>query len=203
MKLITKSLAMLLIATVCTAYTGNAQAFEKGKSYASIGYGFQLLPVKSLFKVYQDELGFKVKGMGPFAMKYEYAITDKVGIGLNIGFTNASIAWSDSSLNLSGNIENFNYSYKYSKLTITPRFNYHLGDNEKIDPYIGLGIGFKKASYKFTTSDPFFNGISFSGLPVSFEATFGIRGWFTDQIGAFAEIGAGHGFFQLGAVGKF
>lgn len=198
-RIITIGLVLLLSAT---SLTGKAQsAFEKGKSYVSLGYAAQLIPIKAIFKVYADELGFSVKGLGPVVVKYEYGISEKVGIGFNIGYTSGNIQWTaPDSLGGGGT---YNYQYKYSKLTATPRFNYHFGDNKMIDPYLGMGIGFKRAQYNLTTNDPFFQGLSISGIPVSFEATFGLRVLFTEQIGGFAEIGAGHGFFQFGAVGKF
>ncbi len=207
MKIISKMIVGSMLLVLLSSTNSNAQsAFEKGKSYVSVGYGYQILSIKSIYKVYDNPLlysGFSVSGMGPIRVNYEYAVSDKLGVGLNIGYTSASVKFTDSYTDGSGNTQTYNYKYKYSKLTILPRLNWHLGESEKVDPYIGFGIGFKKVTYALETNDPNFQGIKLSGLPVGFDATFGCRFLFTPNIGAYVEVGAGHGFLQGGLVAKF
>jgi hypothetical protein len=42
-----------------------------------------------------------------------------------------------------------------------------------------------------------------TGVPVGIEATFGTRFLFTDNVGAYVEIGLARAFFQFGVTGKF
>ncbi len=206
MKFIKTTIVASIVMVLALSHTARSQAaFEKGKSYVSLGYGYQILSVKTLFQVYEKDLGFSVSGFGPIRLNYEYAVTEKVGIGLNMGYTSASVQFTADRVDLpTGKITTYNYKYKYSKLTALPRLNFHLGgDNEKIDPYIGFGIGFKKVTYAIETLDPDFSGIKFGGVPLGFEATFGCRFLFTPALGGYVELGAGHGFAQVGMCAKF
>ena len=205
MKKLKTIFAVLTVFVFCNASKVNAQgAFEKGKSYASLGYGYSLLNYKNLFfSGVNFTSTLKTSGFGPIGLKYEYAISDKIGIGFSAGYTKSSVTLTDN-LSTSGS-EQYTYKYSFSKLTITPRLNFHLGgDNKKIDPYIGFGVGFKKVNYGFTTTDSNYKAANISGIiPMSFEASFGCRFLFSENLGGFAEIGAGHGFLQVGLVGKF
>jgi opacity protein-like surface antigen len=207
MKLTNKILALLVVFSLFGTQKLKAQAaFEEGKSYASIGYGYQLLSVKSLFKsVTTGVEGIKTTGLGPIVFKYEYAVSKKIGIGISGAYTASSISWTDNdAIDPNGNSTTYNYKYKYSKFTFTPRLNIHLTENEKIDPYVGFGLGFKKASFSLDTNDPTYTDeLDLPLDKISMEASFGCRFLFTEQIGAFVELGVGHGFFQGGVVAKF
>ncbi len=197
--------ASMLLVLVSSKTTYAQTAFEMGKSVVSIGYGYQVLSIKSVFKVY-DAVGFNgfaVSGMGPIRVNYEYALSEKVGVGVNMGYTAASVKFSADDIDGNGNAITYNYKYKYSKFTFVPRLNFHLGSNEKIDPYVGFGAGYKKVSYTLETNDPVFTGLSTTGIPLAFEATFGCRFLFSPNVGAYVEMGAGHGFLQFGVVAKF
>lgn len=188
---------MLLILAVCNTSKVNAQAaFEKGKSYASLGYGLTLFKAAKLLTITANELGMKSNYFGPLLIKYEYAVSDKIGIGMSFGYTTVGVSATDDS--------NYTYKFKYNKLTATPRVNFHLGgENEKLDPYIGFGLGYKKVSYSLTTNNPDVPQIKIPGFPSSFEASVGCRYIFTPNVGAFIEVGAGHGYTQFGLVAKF
>ena len=47
----------------------NAQAFETGNNIVSAGYGAPNLN-KALFKIYEDENEYSLKGYGPIHLKY-------------------------------------------------------------------------------------------------------------------------------------
>jgi outer membrane protein W len=201
--------AVLLIVICCQTKNSNAQmAFEEGKSYASLGYGYEWISPKSIFNAFDNNPAFKVKGFGPLTLKYEYAVSEKIGIGLGINYTSASIGWDDtrSSLDANGNIVDsaFTYNNKYSKLTITPRISFHFGgESEMFDPYVVIGAGFKAIKYSYETKDPIYTGIELPSIPFSFNLAFGTRVMFTESIGIFGEFGAGQGIFQAGGTFKF
>lgn len=206
MKLTNKLLALLVVFSLFGTQKLKAQAaFEEGKSYASIGYGYQLFSVKSLFKAVATGTNeIKTTGFGPIVYKYEYAVNEKIGIGISGAYTSSNISWTNNTTDALGKNVTYNYKYKYSKFTFTPRLNIHLTENEKIDPYVGFGLGFKKAAFNLDTNDPTYTDeIDFPTGKVSLEASFGCRFLFTEQIGAFVELGVGHGFFQGGVVAKF
>jgi hypothetical protein len=69
---------MLACAFVSSTFNrANAQAFEEGKNYISVGYGYELFSVKRFFDLYENEVGFNVKGFGPVVAKYEHGLSEK------------------------------------------------------------------------------------------------------------------------------
>jgi opacity protein-like surface antigen len=201
---------MLACAFISSTFNrANAQAFEADKSYISVGYGYELFSIKRIFEYYEDEADFDITGYGPVLLKYEYGLSDKVGVGLALGYGGANVSWTgEKTESVNGEVVNrtYKYEYKQSKLTTVARLNWHLGDHDKIDPYIGLGLGFKTNRFKLSSDDKNFDDseIKFGGLfPMSMSASFGCRFYFTDNIGAFIELGMGHGFAQGGLQMKF
>jgi len=212
MKKITTSLSMPMALLFLTSIynKSTAQAFEEGKSYISIGYGYQVAGVRNFFDFYADYADFSISGFGPIVGKYEYGISDNVGIGVCLGYSGADISWRNQTEVYNPQTEQnetrtYNYGYKNSKITGVARINWHFGDNEKIDPYLGLGLGFKSNTFTLSTNDPDFNEgeLNFKGIPVAMSASFGCRFYFTENIGAFVELGMGHGFAQGGLQMKF
>lgn len=181
-----------------------AQAFEQGAIYTSAGYGLQLFSGKTILGGYSSAADFKLSSIGPVYGKVEYAISDNIGIGLNIGYSGASAKWTDQTMDINGNTVNYNYLVKFNKLNITPRLNYHFSDNDIFDPYVGLGLGYKTGGVRFTTNDPNFNSSSivYKVIPISLEMTAGCRFMFNEMIGGYVEAGIGHGYLQGGLVYK-
>lgn len=189
---------LLLVAGVILMHTASfGQAFQKGKSYASVGYSYQAFNAVKLFSI-NATAGLNVSGLGPATLKYEYAVSDKVGVGISAAYSMANVSWTD----VGSNGLNYNYKYTWSKMTFTPRFNFHFGDDEHFDPYFGIGLGYKNSGLKSASNDPNFIPFSLKGLPMSMETVFGGRYLFSDNFGAFAEIGIGHGFITGGFVLK-
>ena len=188
----------LLALMLLVGLSSNAQAFEKGKSYASLSYGFQALSFGTLFKQYQSYGTYKYSQIGPIGLQYEYALSEDIGIGISAGYTGTTVSWNgyDDPTN--------NYKYTGSKITANARLNVHMGDHDKLDPYFGFGLGYKSNNWDLETNDSFFNGVSFKAIvPVSMEAKFGLRYFFIPQLAAFGELGIGHGFAHIGLTGKF
>lgn len=184
--------------TFAVASVVNAQTFEEGNKIISIGYGTPNLG-KSILKTYETNEEYKVKGLGPLHAKFEYGITDKIGIGLSINHVNYSATWVET------NSSNQSYDYKFARnsTAFNARLNFHFGESNVIDPYFGFGLGYKTTSNKWTTNDPTFENVSLGGLfPLGFETTFGIRAYFTPNIGAFAEVGVAKSVIQGGLCFK-
>lgn len=198
MKKIKISLIALLLVS---GFVSNAQAFEQGRSYVSVSYGYQLVNFGKLFNAYDSYGDYKYKQLGPIGFQYEYALSDKIGLGVSAGYTATNVTWSQTDAANPDN--NYFYKYKGSKITGNARLNVHMGEHDKLDPYFGFGLGFKSSTWKLDTNDDFFNGVTFKGVPVSMEAKFGVRYFFVPALGAFAELGIGHGFANVGLVGKF
>ncbi len=137
---------------------------------------------------------------------YEYGFSDKLGIGYVGGGALMSFASAD-----------YNYRYldipftnEYNYLVIGPRAAYHFdmveitGDSfwSNIDVYGGMFLGIRFQSYKYT------NHISETKeednkSKLATDIFTGIRYSLHDQIGAFAELGYGVAYLNLGVNIRF
>ncbi len=191
---------------------GRDQAFGQGKSVITVGYGFPSL-IKSAFRAYESNLDYKVSGFGPAHLKYEYGVTDKIGLGLSIRYLTYKVQWSDegtvTTYDTLGNPTGttpvtYTSGYKGSSLGIMARMNFHFATGDKFDPYWGFGIGYGSYNFDYFTDDPDGGELSFKfPIPLAFESTVGCRYFFTDNIGAYAELGWGGSYLQAGLAAKF
>lgn len=131
-------------------------AFTKGKTFVSGGYGlinvnFILARTleKSLLSGW-DEVNFsKVPNI---YVKGEYALSNHVGVGLNIA-TGGLIAhvFLDSLNNQNVRIAG---DLTYKSWSALARINYHALNHNQWDLYIGLGVGVRMNTVKVNSNDP-------------------------------------------------
>ena len=170
-----------------------AQSFQKNDLVLSAGLGRTIFTT-SAWDSYKTIPGFSSNFIQPITLKAEYAISNEIGLGLSSVYSSATAQWTDS---------NFNYRSSYNKFSVTPRLNIHFLKKKVVDMYLGGGIGYKTGSYQFDTNDPnFIPSGSISVIPISLEASLGLRAFFTPEFGGFAELGIGHGYFQFGFAYK-
>lgn len=118
----------------------------------------------------------------PIGASFEVGIKDEISVGGYLGYS--------ASENKAGG-----FTAKYSYTIIGARGSYHydfLG-NEKIDTYGGLMLGYNVASAKWDGPGQV---ASAGGITYSFFV--GGRYAFKDNLGAFAELGYGISYLQLG-----
>lgn len=206
MRIIIKTISSLslALAMVFGVTNSSAQAFEEGTSSASIGYGFVNFG-NAVLNTYTSEEGYSYSTLGPLFLKYEYAISEKFGIGLNVSYLTGTAEWTSTSFDPTLNRDvNHTNSVNRTGYNIMMRFNWHFGDHDMIDPYFGLAGGYRSNNWKFESSD---DDLVFEDIPTlipfGIEATFGSRFLFTDYLGAYVELGLARAFFQVGVTGKF
>ncbi|MFN8252207.1 MAG: outer membrane beta-barrel protein [Ferruginibacter sp.] len=167
----------------------------KGFKAVNIGYGF-------LNRFYRDLEWHKIgPPPGPYVVGFEYGISDKIGVGAQLGYSKFT--------------KQYQYDPSYTgTLTQTlvffvgmARANYHFGKPAKFDPYVGFGLGIYSFKPYTTTT---LNGISknspFTLLrsPFAYTLDIGAKYFFSDKIGAYAEVGFVTGSYaQLGVAAKF
>jgi hypothetical protein len=131
-------------------------AFTKGNTYISGGYGlinanFMLARTleKSLMNGW-DQVNFS-KVPNIYA-KGEYALSNHVGLGLNVA-TGGLIAHvaidsvNNQNVRIAGDLT-------YRSWSALARINYHALNSEKWDLYLGVGVGFRMNTVKVTSNDP-------------------------------------------------
>jgi outer membrane protein W len=187
---------------ISTFFSSKAQFFEKDLNFVSAGYGLGL-GYGRLLNAYQGYDGYKFSGFGPVALTFERAVTDNIGIGLQLGYSSYGGTWNQSSYLGS----TYDYKYKWSTLSIMARGAYHFNvRNRNFDPYIGAGIGYRKYSYKYTSTDPTFNSTSNNislGIPLAYQLFVGARYMFNDNFGAYVEAGYGLSVLNAGITLSF
>lgn len=178
-----------------------AQAFEQGKSYVSVGYGFGNL-TRALVKAVADNSQgtLKMTAFGPAYVKYEYGVSDKIGLGVNVAYigVKATETYDDGLGTM------YTDKVSFNSLSVLGRVNFHFATGDHVDPYFGIGAGYKTGGWAFSSTNPGYDiPTNLKGGGLGFETTLGIRFLFTDNIGAFAEIGIAKSVLQVGLVGKF
>lgn len=192
-----KILLIVLGAILCI--NAQSQSFQKGNNLIKFGYGFPTI-IGSLFNTYENYQDYNINNLGPLYIKYEHAITEKIGIGINVAYTS-------NEANYIENINGSNYKSTVSRTSWSAlaRLNFHFVSNDKLDAYFGPGVGYRNSDWKFSTESPNGNSnISFpTFIPFGLDFTIGANYYLNDNIGVFAEAGIAKSPIQLGIVGKF
>ena len=179
-----------------------AQTFDENTNTISAGYGFVTLlgAISESFDTYND---LKYSSLGPIYLKFEHAISDKVGMGLNVAYaTNKwEYRYDDSS---TGTAQQYTETTSRSTYSILVRMNFHFGESDKFDPYAGFGIGYRDAKWTVASTAP--GGTSGTDLktsvPFGFEMTVGARYYFAEHFGVYLETGLAKSVVQAGLVVK-
>jgi hypothetical protein len=174
-----------MILCMCFAQQATAQStYEMGSQNLHIGIG----------------IGSTLYGSGfrglipPVSISYEKAIKENIGVGGYIGYATSRYDYTG-----------FDYHWRYTYMILGARGAYHfadkLFDNEKLDTYAGLMLGYNVATAKFKSDDPLINGDSFKSEPGGgFAWSFYVGGRYQikESFGLFAELGYGIAWLQAG-----
>ena len=185
-----------------TITSANAQAVEEGKVLVDVYYGFPNLYTSVFKTAYANsgsESNVKVSGLGPLGVRGEYMMTDKIGLGLDIGFNSSKVSYQEAYSvynSTTGSFNNVTYDYDFStrKIGAIVTFNYHFLDNDNFDLYSIAGVGYTSRNFKFESSDPDYTPATVKSLiPVGFKVGVGMRYFFTDNLGAQLQAALGQG----------
>ena len=178
-------LKLLIFGLTLFTTVSRAQFFEEEINYVNAGYGLGI-GYGRLLNAYQVYDGYKFSGFGPVSLNYERGVTDNIWVGLAIGYSTYDATWLQSA---------YDYKYRWTTLSIMARAAYHFNvRNDQFDPYIGAGIGFLKYSYKWESNEPGFDESLYNvdlGTPLGYQIFAGARYMFTDNLGAYLEVGYG------------
>lgn len=179
-------------------------AFEINDTYISAGLGFGSLFLNN--SIGQYTANESLRNTGPFYAKIENAVSDRLGFGVNIAYSNVKYTRNYINYLYQGN-ETIQIvdpeEVDINLVAILARINWHYGSNKKLDPYLGIGMGYRNISYryikrsKYNTNDDFKN---LNIVPLGFEFTIGTRFMFSEKWGGFAEFGLAQSVGQFGLV---
>jgi len=166
-------------AAMLVLFTGNANAQYGGSGQMDLNVGVGLGTTLGL------------GGGLPIAASFDYGINDNISVGAYAGF-------------LSQTEDLGFFTTKQTNLIIGARGAYHLDLVDNFDTYGGLLLGYNIVSAEVTSNNPLFPaGIAVSTSGIVYSAFVGGRYHFTDNIGAFAELGFGIAILQFGLAVKF
>lgn len=191
-----------LFATLLFGFIGlsglNAQTLEQGDQTINLGFGIDP------YYRYSNWNGAKRSAVGPIVLGYEYIVTDKLGIGrIGVGGILGQSFYTEK-FNNNALIYNHN---KSSRTAIIGRAAYHfdIPKAKGLDLYAGVGAGLYINHHVHRTEHP--NGnIDRSvrtGVSAAHYVFGGVRYFFTDAFGIYAEFGHGLSALNGGISFKF
>ena len=180
-------------------------AFGEGTIVISAGYGFGNFS-QAYFKAFQTYAGYSYKGFGPIHGKFEYGLSDNIGLGVSVNYISAKVNWTRTYYNsTTGNYDPYIEGWDWSSLSILARMNIHFATNTKLDPYWGVGAGYRQGSSTYYTG---YTGIGAiyetlpTFIPFGFETTVGLRFYFSYNVGIYFETGFAKAIIQGGLAIK-
>jgi hypothetical protein len=169
-------LSVLVLTTVVTANAQNG-AYSKGDKLLNVGIG-----VNSYYS-----------GGIPLGASLEFGVTDDISVGANADY----LSHKYSGLS----------SYKFTALYLGARGSYHFNNllninNDKVDVYGGLTLGYRIFSWKDNYSNSLLGDSYGSGVYLG--GFVGGKYYFSNNVGAFLELGAiGSTNGRVGVAFKF
>ncbi len=171
----------------------NAQSFQNGGNYITLGFGVDPYGKSGATSA---GYGYKHAGIGPIMLTYERGITELLGIGrIGVGGGVAQTFYS-SKYTTAGWGGVYEEKYTRSRTSLVFRAAYHFDFGvDKMDVYAGLGGAMHFYNDKRTSTNPNINYATKTEIGGGHYVFGGIRYYFTDAFGVYAE--AGHGISAL------
>ena len=168
----------------------NAQALEQGNSLINVGMGFGSYMGSST--------GYKTT-FPPLYGSYEYMINDNISVGAFASYMASEYTYSFP--NLGGDSSSVDdFKWKFSYLNAGALGNYHFVNNDQLDVYGGLKLGYTSVSVdnNIKTDDDddedfssLFKTLKFDSSGILFGAQLGARYFFSEHIAVNVELGYG------------
>jgi hypothetical protein len=175
---------VLTIAATLSFSNANAQnANFGGKGQIDVNAGVGLL--RTIY-------GTHTTTVPPISLSAEYGISDKISVGGYLAYTaTKDYLWLDD-----------NDFARYSFTIIGARGSYHFNITDKLDTYGGLMLGYAVASSKIESDNIYLDDFAVAASGLALSAHVGARYNFTENMGAFAELGYGVSVLNVGVTFK-
>jgi hypothetical protein len=170
---------LIILSFLMMNNNSNAQAFQKGNMNMDIGLGFGAYgTTTTTFTI--DFLGIPITvtdedGAASFMVPItvEYGVSDRIGIGFQLGFANYFIDNEDST-ETTESVRSVDFALK---------FNFHLLNSDKNDLFVGLGIGGSSVNWRDLS------GEEFTGTGSIFTLHITDRIFINDNVGILFNLG--------------
>lgn len=174
-----------------------AQAIDQGRVLVDIYHGFPNLWTATIRTVVREAslpIDLQTRSIGPLGGRIEYMATRRFGVGLDVYYARSEVSYTAEGKDLEGNPATYSYEVSVPRPRVVLRGNFHLGNSERIDPYLALGLGYSGTKVVIRTDDPFLDANQFSfpvSIPLAYRIGFGTRVMLTRYVGLSGEIGLG------------
>lgn len=184
---------ILLTLFCCVA---SLQIFAQNETYRSVGsasVGYSL--TSTLLKIFENEYDagtISVKSIPALQLTYDYGVNNFFSIGVATGYQKFNVDATDFSYTNDEGIQNVeDFTAEFSRLNIAIRPLFHYANNDYLDLYSGFRVGIVNNNFNSDITDIDLRG--FNNLTrFSFGLTaFGLRYYFTENIGAGFEVNLG------------
>lgn len=183
---ISRKAAAFLTAIACVAVTATSAAAQAKSGGFTTGYT-DIGPTVGL--------GGLNGASASFGGRFEHAIKPLPDLGngmLGIQVAAEYYSWS-------ANYVGYSWSYKYIPLGVTANYHFKL-DEPKIDPFVGLGLGYNVVSCNFTGSG--LNNTCGYSSGLYFIGRAGARYFFSPSMALYGDVGAGGATLNVGLMFK-
>ncbi|RLD53091.1 MAG: hypothetical protein DRI94_00965 [Bacteroidetes bacterium] len=184
-----KRITITVLALFIVASSAFAQDY---KSTVSADAGISLIGVLMRAVVNVDTIdGYSATPA--MQLSYDYMVTDFLSAGAAASFQQFKFSDTEG-------------SFAIKRMNFAIRALFHYGKSDKLDMYSGIRLGMTNWGYKIDipTNDPTLTALQdskFSGLGFAPQLiAFGVRGYFTDNIGANIEFAVGAPYYMMGGV---
>ncbi len=120
--------SVILIALLALCSNSNAQIIEKGNVLIDAYYGWPNLWSNTAKATLTDanSQDISVGSLGPLGGRLEYLVSDKVGMGVEVNYTNTTVKWNSNTIDGNGNNVIYNYKVFFAKNAYFIQFQHAL-----------------------------------------------------------------------------
>lgn len=184
---------MLLIFGMFNAPTVLAQPVRNGDATFDLHYGVGSIS-RAFVKAVAEEVNGKFNSFGAMGLRFEYMLSDNIGLGFEGNYLKHRAQWQEQYTDFDGQTVTSRAEYSAQRIRFMPRFNYHFGMGDNLDSFVGLSAGYLSLIRNYVYSDPAYVPESVSSaIPLAMRISYGMRYFFTDNLGANLEFGIGGG----------
>lgn len=203
-----KKTIVLLLLAVLSFNTYLAQEdgiMKKGNSSINLYYGFNVFTRVYKNFLQDNAIEMKYKQKGPYGIVYEYLVTDAVGLGAELGYSDFSISFKENTTDVNGNPVAYDWVYRWNTSRLMFRANYHFAESEDIDAYGLFSVGYRLSQFSFSSNDPNVSSFNYNYnvLPLAIKPGIGLRYFFLDNMGFNLELAIGTPIICGGITFKF
>jgi opacity protein-like surface antigen len=194
--------AALMLFFVTAPKQAEAQKYQ-GQVVVGANGAFSLvgLFMTSVFNVAGNNItGLTTHTIPGLSGTVDVGITDRFSLGIAHFYQSSNASWS-SYTDSSGNTQTGDYHLRITRQNTAVRALFHFGDNDDLDPYFGIRLGYSywSTNTNVPNSGYLYDAARFTGhfWP---QALFGIRYFFVPNVGVNTEIALGFPYYLSAGV---